>query len=102
MKERSGTGSYIAPEIQGKNIVVGPEIDIWSFGVVLYEMCVAYKPTQVRSYKYGSGPIPFRDRDWRRLEDKGAKVKDLITKCLVMDPEQRISVQEALDHPWLN
>lgn len=45
MKERSGTAGYIAPEIQGKNILVGPEIDIWSFGVVLYELCVAYKPT---------------------------------------------------------
>lgn len=45
MKERSGTAGYIAPEIKANNKVVGPEIDIWSFGVILYEMCVAYKPT---------------------------------------------------------
>ena len=45
MKERSGTAGYIAPEIKANNKIVGPEIDIWSFGIVLYEMCVAYKPT---------------------------------------------------------
>jgi len=44
MKDRSGTAHYIAPEV-GYNCFVGPEIDIWAFGVILYEMCVAYKPT---------------------------------------------------------
>ena len=44
---------------------------MWSFGIILYEMCVAYKPTQVKNFKYGSGPIPFRPRDWRKLEKKG-------------------------------
>lgn len=36
MKERSGTAGYIAPEIRAKNLLFGPEIDIWSFGVLLY------------------------------------------------------------------
>ena len=45
MKERSGTVGYIAPEVYGKNILIGPEIDMWAFGIVLYEICVAYKPT---------------------------------------------------------
>ena len=67
MKERSGTAGYIAPEIKGSNKLVGPEIDMWAFGVILYEMCVAYKPTQVKNYRYGNGPIPFRQRDWKKL-----------------------------------
>jgi serine/threonine protein kinase KIN1/2 len=45
MKLRSGTAAYIAPEIKGNNKLVGPEIDMWAFGIILYEMCVAYKPT---------------------------------------------------------
>jgi len=71
MKDRSGTAEYIAPEIKKNNTFVGPEIDMWSFGIILYEMCVAYLPTQVKNYKYNSGPIPFRSRDWKHLEQQG-------------------------------
>jgi serine/threonine protein kinase len=77
MLERCGTGGYIAPEIGSKNSLIGPEIDMWAFGVMLYEMCTAYKPTKLCNYRYGnfsklinfglgSGPVPFRDRDWKR------------------------------------
>jgi protein-serine/threonine kinase len=44
MNERSGTFGYIAPEIKYEDSLIGPEIDVWAFGVVLYEMCTAYKP----------------------------------------------------------
>jgi len=53
MIEKCGTHGYIAPEIQGKNSLVGPEIDMWAYGVMLYEMCAAYKPTKVKNYRYG-------------------------------------------------
>ena len=45
MVERCGTGGYIAPEIKSKNTIISPEIDMWAFGIMLYEMCTAYKPT---------------------------------------------------------
>ena len=89
MKTMCGTKGYIAPEIQAKDSIVGPEIDVWSFGILLYELCVAYKPTQVKNYRYGSGPIPFRDRDWRKLSPF---VKELIKDCLEVDPNKRISI----------
>ena len=53
MTERCGTGGYIAPEVGSKNSLVGPEIDMWAFGVMLYEMCTAYKPTKLLNYRYG-------------------------------------------------
>lgn len=93
MVEKCGTSGYIAPEIGQKNTLVGPEIDIWSFGVMLYEMCTAYKPTKLLNYRYGSGPIPFRDRDWRK---HNKYIKDLICKCLEMNPSKRISSLDAL------
>ena len=70
--------------------MVGPEIDMWGFGVMLYEFCTAYKPTQVKNYRYGSGPIPFRDRDWKKLDQKGKVVQDLIKACLTLEPGKRI------------
>jgi serine/threonine protein kinase len=54
MVEKCGTGGYIAPEIAPKNTLVGPEIDMWGFGVMLYEMCTAYKPTKLQNYRYGN------------------------------------------------
>ena len=50
MKERSGTAGYIAPEIKGSKELVSPAIDMWGFGVILYEMCVAYKPTAITTF----------------------------------------------------
>jgi serine/threonine protein kinase len=82
MKDRSGTAGYIAPEIKTNNVLVGPDIDMWAFGVMLYEMCTAYKPTVLQNYRYGSGPIPYRQRDWKKLDKQGAVVQDLINKCL--------------------
>lgn len=74
MKDRSGTAGYIAPEIKTNNTLIGPEIDMWAFGVMLYEMCTAYKPTQLQNYRYGGGPIPFRARDWKKLDGAGSIV----------------------------
>ena len=39
-----GTVGYMAPEI-GKGILVDSSIDMWSFGILLYELSTAYKPT---------------------------------------------------------
>jgi serine/threonine protein kinase len=47
----------------------------------------------------GSGPIPFRKRDWRKLSPT---VQELIQKCLEMDPVERITSEEALLHDWLH
>jgi serine/threonine protein kinase len=48
-----GTIGYMAPEVLDKReIIVGPEIDIWSMGICLYKMCVAYSPEQVKKYHY--------------------------------------------------
>lgn len=73
------------------------KIDMFSLGVVLYKMAVAYKPTILGDYKYGSGPIPFRKFDWRK---RSPQLQDLVTKLLEYDPEKRITAEEALDHPW--
>ena len=53
MVEKCGTMGYIAPEVHLKNTLIGPEIDMWAFGIMLYEMCTAYKPTKLLNYKYG-------------------------------------------------
>jgi serine/threonine protein kinase len=36
MQRRNGTRVYIAPEVNRDNVIVGPEIDMWAFGILLY------------------------------------------------------------------
>ena len=62
---KTGTQGYMAPEL-GKIGEVDSSIDMFSFGILLYELATAYKPTAVKNYRYGSGPIPFRNVDWRK------------------------------------
>jgi serine/threonine protein kinase len=92
----SGTFGHIAPEVKS-NTYITSAIDMWCFGLILYEMAVAYKPTQIKNYSYKSGDIPFRKYDWR---SKSADLKDLISKCMSYDPTERITAEEALKHPW--
>ena len=78
MELMCGTLNYKAPEVTN-DCFVGPEIDMWSFGLVLYLMSVGYTPTKLKDYKYGSGPIPFWRRDWRK---RSKELQDLIVACL--------------------
>jgi serine/threonine protein kinase len=64
----------MAPEL-GKTPLVDSSIDMFSFGILLYELAAAYKPTQVKNYRYGTGPIPFRNVDWRK---RNKTLQDLI------------------------
>ena len=72
---------------------------MWALGVILYKMAVAYKPTQITGYKYGSGPIPFRKIDWKK---RSPELQDLITKLLETDPKNRLSAKDALQHNWFS
>jgi serine/threonine protein kinase len=72
-------------------------MDIWSLGLSIYEMAVAYKPTQIGGFEYGKEEIPFIKRDWR---GRSEELQDLIRQCLEIDPEKRITAEDALQHPF--
>ena len=59
LENACGTYGYIAPEVK-KSALVDTKADIWSLGITLYMMSVAYMPHHVKGYKYGKGEIPFR------------------------------------------
>ncbi len=54
----------MAPEILPE-AWIGPEVDIYSFGIVLYELAVAYKPNNLPNQKSEKGLVSFRKQDWR-------------------------------------
>ena len=71
---------------------------MWSFGISLYKMAVAYFPTDYKKYQYGSGSIPFREKDWSAFNFE--QIKNLIELCLQIEPSKRITASQAIKHPW--
>lgn len=57
----------------------------------------SWKVVNIVSMCLGSGPVPFRDRDWKK---QSPQAMDFIRQCLEVDPAERLTVDDALQHPW--
>ena len=93
MSTHYGTIGYLAPEISASEcpIEISTAVDMWSFGVLLYEMAVGYNPQRVYKLSSRSGvnfDLFSYQRDWK---DKDPLLKDLISKLLIVDPLQRLT-----------
>ena len=96
--EQCGTPAYLAPEIVLDKGYEGFWSDVWSLGVLLYCMVC--------------GTVPFKGNNLTDLHKAillgkfelpdflNGEVKDLITKMLQSIPKNRISIKNALLHPW--
>ncbi|KAI3446466.1 hypothetical protein Pfo_003131 [Paulownia fortunei] len=96
-----GSPYYMAPEVLRRNY--GPEIDVWSAGVVLYILLCGAPPFWAETEQGVAQAIirsvvDFKRDPWPKVSDKA---KDLVKKMLNPDPKQRLTAQEVLDHPWL-
>jgi len=93
-----GSPNYAAPEVIRGGVYAGPEIDVWSSGVILYVMLC--------------GRLPFEDDDVQVLFSKISQgsfhlpsnlspdARNLITAMLVVDPVKRITIPEITQHPF--
>lgn len=97
-----GTPPYIAVDICRK-IKYGPLADIWSAGVVLYEMLCGEAPFISRSNrvyeKIRKGRVSFTQPVWKTISPEAI---GFIRQMLQIDPHKRISALAALQHSWLN
>jgi len=95
-----GSPPYAAPELfQGKRYT-GPEVDIWSLGVILYVLttgCLPFDGKNLQEMREsvcrGKYRIPFY------LSDSCEK---LLRKFLIRDPYKRASLEMLIDDPWIN
>lgn len=98
LKTSCGSPNYAAPEVIGGKLYAGPEVDVWSCGVILYVLLV--------------GRLPFDDEHIPSLFAKIAKgsymvptwmspgASTLIKKMLVVNPVQRATIEEIRQDPW--
>uniref|UniRef100_A0AAQ6IVE1 Protein kinase domain-containing protein n=1 Tax=Anabas testudineus TaxID=64144 RepID=A0AAQ6IVE1_ANATE len=103
MKTVCGTPGYCAPEILRGN-AYGPEVDMWSVGVILYILLCGFEPFfDPRGDQYMYSRILNCDYEFVSpwWDEVSLNAKDLVSKLIVLDPHKRLSVQEALQHPWV-
>ncbi|KAK9986755.1 hypothetical protein SO802_031706 [Lithocarpus litseifolius] len=96
-----GSPYYMAPEVLKRNY--GPEIDVWSAGVILYILLCGVPPFWAETEQGVAQAIirsvvDFKRDPWPRVSDNA---KDLVKKMLDPDPKRRLTAQDVLDHPWL-
>ena len=101
MVDGYGTLSYVAPEVLLRT-PYNKEVDMWSMGVILYYMLSGKLPFRGRreqevAEKIVYNPLEFDEDDW---ETRSQRVQDLITLCLEKKKEDRITIDEFINHPW--
>lgn len=94
-----GSPSYLAPECLQKIPYDGKLADIWSLGVILYEMVVGRHPW---NYVNMSIMIQQIQNAEYTIPNKVSELcVDLISKILQVKPANRLSIQDILQHKWL-
>ena len=101
MVDGYGTLSYVAPEVLLRT-PYNKEVDIWSMGVILFYMLSGRLPfrgskEQEVAEKIVYEQLEFDEDDW---ETRTQKVQDLISCCLEKKAEDRIKINQFLNHPW--
>ncbi|XP_042209356.1 serine/threonine-protein kinase SIK1-like isoform X1 [Homarus americanus] len=94
-----GSPPYAAPEVFEGKKYIGPEIDIWSLGVVLYVLVCGALP-------FDGATLPaLRDRvlsgRFRIPYFMSSDCEQLVRKMLVLDPTRRYSVEQIKRHRWM-
>merc|ERR1719326_2789318 len=97
-----GSDFYLAPEVI-KQEEYGREIDIWSSGVVCYVVMSGSLPFfhNVLHKLYRQiveRDLSFPEQAWRSCA-KGSQ--DFILRLLQVKPGDRLTAEQALNHPWL-
>ncbi|KAI9714054.1 MAG: hypothetical protein M1812_006501 [Candelaria pacifica] len=105
-----GTPSYVAPEIleNTKQRKYTRAVDVWSLGVVLYICLCGFPPFSDELYtsenpytlsqQIKMGRFDYPSPYWDSVGDPAL---DLIDKMLTVSVDDRITIDECLEHPWI-
>ena len=95
-----GTVYYMPPEIVNKQKYIPFYSDIWSLGVLLYAMIFGDFPFRSNKQDKLFELITEGDLIFPDDIEVSDKVKNLLSKIIVIKPTKRISLEEILNDPW--
>ncbi|KAL3841135.1 hypothetical protein ACJIZ3_025726 [Penstemon smallii] len=99
LKTSCGSPNYAAPEIIKGQLYAGPEVDVWSCGIILYALLCGRLPFEDESIPGVCAKI--RSGIYRPIvRHLSESARDLISRIIVLDPMKRISIREIRLHPW--
>ncbi|GAB6031636.1 5-AMP-activated protein kinase, catalytic [Chamberlinius hualienensis] len=98
LRTSCGSPNYAAPEVISGKLYAGPEVDIWSCGVILYALLCGtlpfddeHVPTLFRKIKSGNFPIP---------DYLNKSVVSMLCHMLQVDPMKRATIEDIKNHEW--
>ena len=97
-----GTPNYLAPEVLSNRVGHSYEVDVWSLGVVLYALVVGKPPFETPEVKLTYQKIKKGQYSFPEQIKLSDNVKNLLTKIFNLDPKKRPTLDEIIDHPFLN
>ncbi|KAF8169795.1 calcium/calmodulin-dependent protein kinase [Pholiota molesta] len=103
LTEICGTPGYMAPEIF-KKTGHGKPVDVWAMGVITYFLLAGYTPFDRDSQQQEmeailAGDYKFEPEEY--WQNVSATAKAFVRTCLTIDPVQRPTAAQALEHKWL-
>jgi len=97
-----GTPNYIAPEILDGKQGHSYEVDVWSFGVIMYTLLIGKPPFEASDIKATYRRIRANAYSFPDRVVISNNAKDLITKILNLDPAKRLTISEIHDHSFFH
>ncbi|XP_059713848.1 death-associated protein kinase 2 isoform X4 [Haemorhous mexicanus] len=97
-----GTPEFVAPEIVNYE-PLGLAADMWSIGVITYILLSGASPFlgETKQETLANITAVNYDFDEEFFSNTSDLAKDFIQKLLVKDTRKRLTIQEALSHPWI-
>ncbi|KAL3529160.1 hypothetical protein ACH5RR_008482 [Cinchona calisaya] len=94
-RSTAGTAEWMAPEVL-RNEPSDEKCDVYSFGVILWELCTMQKPWGGMNPMQVVGAVGFQHRRLEIPENTDAVVADIIRRCWQTDPKLRPSFAEIM------
>ena len=97
-----GTPFYMSPEVIMQN-KYDYKCDIWSLGITAIEMAEGEPPfAKVKGYWVLKKIITHPPKGLKNKEKWSKEFNDFVEKCLIYEPEKRLSAKELMEHPFIN